>query len=259
ELVSLVQAVDLVDEIVLEPAPPGTSGDEAICAGVEGPNIAVAALAAYRAATGWDAPPQRVSIEKRIPVAAGMGGGSSDAAAALRLAAQAAGRPGDPRLEVIASGVGADVASLLAPGLALMTGAGEQVSPAPALEPFRLLVLVLPERLSTADVYREADRLGLARPPAELAAKHREVETALERGATLAPELLHNDLELAARSLCRGIDDALAAARAAGAQRALVSGSGPTVFGVFPGAEPSVDFDALERYPSARVLRPLTQ
>lgn len=259
ELVSLVQAVDLVDEIGLEPAPPGATGDEAICPGVEGPNLAVAALAAYRAATGWDAPPQRVSIEKHIPVAAGMGGGSSDAAAVLRLAAQAAGRPDDPRLDAIAPGVGADVASLLAPGLALMTGAGERVSPLAALEPLWLLVLVLPDRLSTAEVYREADRLGLGRSRRALREIRGEIEASLELGGDLPPELMHNDLEPAARSLCPGIGDALAAARTAGAQRVLVSGSGPTVFGVFRGGEPSIDFTALERYPAARVLRPVTR
>jgi 4-diphosphocytidyl-2-C-methyl-D-erythritol kinase len=76
--------------------------------------------------------------------------------------------------------------------------------------------------LSTADVYREADRLGvrddLATPEADIRAGARPVV---------------NDLEPAARSLCPSIDDALAAVRALGAEHALVSGSGPTVFGVF--------------------------
>lgn len=258
ELVSLVQAVELADDVALEPAPPGAREDEAICAGVDGPNLAVTALAAYRAATGWDAPPQRLTIEKHIPVAAGMGGGSSDAAAALRLAAQAAGAPDDPRLHRIAPGVGADVASLLYPGLVLMTGAGERVAPTAALAPFTLLVISLPARLSAAEVYREADRLGLPCRGEELKARQRELEAALDRGGGLPRELLCNDLEPAARSLCPAIGEALHAAAAAGAQRALVSGSGPTVFGVFPGREPSVDFTALRGYPGARVLRPLT-
>ena len=96
-LVSVVQALSLADELTLEPAPPEASADEVVCPGVEGPNLAARALALYREATGWDAPPQRLTIEKRIPVAAGMGGGSADAAAALRLAAHAAGTPDDPR------------------------------------------------------------------------------------------------------------------------------------------------------------------
>src|SRR3954471_7817773 len=88
-LVSVVQAVSLADELTLEPAP--GAADEVVCPGVEGPNLAAAALAAFRARTGWAAPPQRITIVKRIPVAGGMGGGSADAAAVLRLAARAAG------------------------------------------------------------------------------------------------------------------------------------------------------------------------
>ena len=111
-LVSLVQPLSLADDVALEPAA-GTV-DELICAGVDGENLAVAALAAYRAATGWDAPPQRVTIIKRVPIAAGMGGGSADAAAVLRLASAAHGRSHeDPAhralLAQVAAGLGADV------------------------------------------------------------------------------------------------------------------------------------------------------
>lgn len=257
ELVSLVQAVDLADELVLEPAPTGTRGDETICPGVEGPNLAAAALAVYRRASGWNGGPQRLTITKRVPVAAGMGGGSSDAAAALRLAAQAAGSPEEPRLAGLAPGLGADVASLLRPGLVLMTGAGERISPVPAREPFTLLTVVLPHRLSSAEVYREVDRLGLPRSADELAAIHRRLQAELQGDGGLPLELLHNDLEAAARSLCPAIDPVLEAVRAAGAQRTLVSGSGPTVVGVFGGAEPAVDFAALRRCPPAQLLRPL--
>ncbi len=222
-LVSVVQALSLADELTLEPA--GGDGDEVVCPGVEGPNLAARALALYREATGWDAPPQRLTIEKRIPVAAGMGGGSADAAAALRLVAHAAGRPVPPEL---APRLGADVASLLRPGRVLMTGAGEHVEP---LAPASLGVLVLPveAELSTPAVYREADRLGLTRSHAELAQLD-----GLVRVGTWAPE---NDLQDAARSLCPLIDAALEAARAAGADHSLVSGSGPTVVGLFGGAD----------------------
>ena len=69
--------------------------DEVLCPGVEGPNLAAAALAAFRDATGWDGPGQRVEIVKRIPVAAGLAGGSADAAAVLRLCSRRSGL-GDP-------------------------------------------------------------------------------------------------------------------------------------------------------------------
>jgi len=222
-LVSVVQALSLADELTLEP---GTRIDEVVCPGVEGPNLAARALALYREATGWDAPPQRLTIDKRIPVAAGMGGGSSDAAAALRLAAHAAGRPAPREL---APRLGADVASLLRPGRVLMTGAGEHVAPLAPPPPLGVLVLPVAAELSTAAVYREADRLGLTRSHAELGQLD-----ALVRVGTWAPE---NDLQDAARSLCPLIDTALAAARDAGADHVLVSGSGPTVVGLFAGSD----------------------
>ncbi len=222
-LVSVVQALSLADELTLEP---GTGADEVVCPGVEGPNLAERALALYREATGWNAPPQRLTIEKRIPVAAGMGGGSADAAATLRLAAHAAGRPVPPEL---APRLGADVASLLRPGRVLMTGAGERVEPLGPPPPLGVLVLPVAAGLSTPAVYREADRLALVRSHTELAQLD-----ALVRVGTWAPE---NDLQDAARSLCPAIDAALAAARDAGADQALVSGSGPTVVGLFGGLD----------------------
>ena len=228
-LVSVVQALSLADELTLEPAPVGAREDEVVCVGVEGPNLAARALALYREASGWDAPPQRLTIDKRVPVAAGMGGGSSDAAAALRLAAQAAGAPGDPRAAALAPRLGADVASLLRPGRVLMTGAGEHVEPLPPPPPLGVLVLPVDAALSTPAVYREADRLGLARPPAELA----EWDARVREGAWTP----HNDLQDAAHSLCPAIGAALAAARAAGADHVIVSGSGPTVAGLFAGPE----------------------
>jgi 4-diphosphocytidyl-2-C-methyl-D-erythritol kinase len=228
-LVSVVQALSLADELTLAPAPPEASADEVLCPGVEGPNLAARALALYREATGWDAPPQRLTIEKQIPIAAGMGGGSADAAAALRLAAHAAGTPGDPRAAAIAPRLGADVASLLRPGRVLMTGAGEHVVALAPSPPLGLLVLPVDAQLSTPAVYREADRLGLVRGHAKLA----QLDT-LVRAGTWAP---HNDLQDAARSLCPAIDAALAAARDAGADQVLVSGSGPTVVGLFGGAD----------------------
>jgi 4-diphosphocytidyl-2-C-methyl-D-erythritol kinase len=226
-LVSVVQALSLADELTLEPASDGAGEDEVVCPGVEGPNLAARALALYREATGWAAPPQRLTIDKRIPVAAGMGGGSSDAAAALRLAAHAAGAPGDPRAAVLAPRLGADVASLLRPGRVLMTGAGEHVEPLGAPPALGVLVLPVDAALSTPAVYREADRLGLARGPRELA----EWDARVRAGDWP----VHNDLQDAARSLCPAIDDALDAARAAGADTVLVSGSGPTVVGLFEG------------------------
>jgi len=237
-LVSLVQPLSLADELELGPA--GGEADEVVCPGVEGPNLAAVALERFRAATGWDAAPVRLTITKRVPVAGGMGGGSADAAAALRLAATAAGRDlaaSARELHGIAVQLGADVPSQLGPERCLMTGIGEGVRPLGDPPPFGLLVVPSAHTLSTPAVYAEFDRLGLGRDPDELDRLSGQVPGAARDRSLLAERLLHNDLEAPARSLCPPIGDALAEVRSSGAVRAMVSGSGPTVFGLFPGAD----------------------
>ena len=225
ELCSLFEPLALGDLIAVSEA----ERDEVVCAGVAGENLATRALAALRE-QGWDGPPQRIEIEKRIPVAAGLGGGSADAAAVLRLAAgEVAG------LEEIAAKLGADVPSQLTPALALVRGAGERVERLP--EPLPHAVVLLPDGggLSTAEVFAEADRLGLDRGAAELDDLAERLRAAANAGASpLAyAELLVNDLEPAARSLRPPIGEALDALRTAGAAHALLTGSGPTAFGLF--------------------------
>jgi 4-diphosphocytidyl-2-C-methyl-D-erythritol kinase len=238
-LVTVMQSISLADELMLEPAPEGAAEDEVVCPGVAGPpeaNLAAAALRAFRAATGWDAPALRLTIAKQIPVAAGLGGGSADAAAALRLARQASGQGDEQLLQELAEALGADVPAQVAPGRWLATGAGEQLTPlSPPKPPFGVLVLPLAAKLSTAAVYAEADRLGLARDRETLAERRTELSAALEHGTPLpaATELLHNDLQRAAVSLCPAVAEVLREARATGADLALVSGSGPTVIGLF--------------------------
>ena len=225
ELCSLFEPLALADLIEVREA----AEDEVICAGVEGENLGLRALRALRE-HGWESPPLRIEIEKRTPVAAGLGGGSADAAAVLRLAA---GEVAD--LEQIAAALGADVPSQLTPSLSLVRGAGESVELLP--EPQSHAVVLLPGGggLSTADVFAEADRLGLGRGDEELTDLAQRLRSAAGAGASpLAyPELLVNDLEPAARSLRPEIGDALDALRGAGAPHAMLTGSGPTAFGLF--------------------------
>jgi 4-diphosphocytidyl-2-C-methyl-D-erythritol kinase len=233
-LVSLVQPLSLSDELELSPAE--GDADEVVCPGVEGENLAARALAAFRAETGWDGAPVRITIAKRVPVAGGMGGGSADAAATLRLAAAASGRT-NADLRAIAIALGADVPSQLAPERCLMTGIGESVRRLGDPAPVGLLIVPSDRALSTPEVYAEFDRLGLGRDPDELDRLSGQVPGAAREGSLLAERLLHNDLEAPARSLCPAIGDALADVRASGAVRAMVSGSGPTVFGLFGGPD----------------------
>jgi 4-diphosphocytidyl-2-C-methyl-D-erythritol kinase len=164
-----------------------------------------------------------------------MAGGSADAAAALRLAmAVAPGRAEE--VEQIAVELGADVPGQLMPGVALGTGAGEIVEHFEPLAEHAFVVLPSSEfELSTPDVFREADRLGLQRPDAELDALYEELVGALGPDTELPEQLLVNDLEAAAVSLCPWCGSALEAMRAAGAGQAMVSGSGPTVVGIWWG------------------------
>ncbi|MDQ6806687.1 MAG: 4-(cytidine 5'-diphospho)-2-C-methyl-D-erythritol kinase [Actinomycetota bacterium] len=237
ELVTLFQPVSLADEITLSLI--GGSGDDVVvCPGVDGPNIVERALAELRS-RGWDAPRVRVEIRKRIPVAAGMAGGSADAGAVLRLAVTAHSPPGFRCVVApeVARTLGADVPSQLVPTPLLGSGAGEVVEPVRARAEHAFLILPSTERLSTPAVFAEADRLGLSRSSDSLAGCRGALEAALAAGPELPFELLINDLEPAARSLCPSIDGALDHTRSLGADVALVCGSGPTVAGIFWGAD----------------------
>jgi 4-diphosphocytidyl-2-C-methyl-D-erythritol kinase len=264
ELVTVMQSISLADEVTLELSPAGLVDDEVICPGVPGPpgaNLAAVALAAFRERARWQGPPVRVRIDKRIPVAAGLAGGSADAAAALRLVQLASGL-GDERLLLdLAAGLGADVGAQVSPGRWLATGAGERLQALPApRSALAMLVLPLAVGLSTAAVYAQADRLGRARGQAALAEREARLSASLADGACVPVdrELLHNDLQQAALSLCPQIEQALAQAREAGADLALVSGSGPTVVGLFlarAGEEPDECLRRAQRAAGALATR----
>lgn len=258
-LVTVFQSVSLADALELEVLDAG--GDVVVCPGVEGENLAQLALAALRE-RGWSGPPVRVTIDKRIPIAAGMAGGSADAAATLRLAmAIAPGRAEE--VEQIAARLGSDVPSQLLAGVALGTGAGEVVERFEPLSRHAFVVLPSPYELSAAAVFSEADRLGLARADDQLEARYDRLAAALAAGESLPGELLVNDLQAAAVSLCPWSGEALEAVLAAGAEHALVSGSGPTVVGLWWGAQcaqqAAAAAERLRRsHPQAVVAEPVT-
>jgi 4-diphosphocytidyl-2-C-methyl-D-erythritol kinase len=230
EIASLFASLELADSLAIEPAP--APPDEVIAPGVEGPNLVQTAIDALRGELGGDLPPLRVAIEKRIPVAAGLAGGSADAAAVLRAANRIAGDPLDPAaLRRVAARIGADVPSQVEPRHALVTGAGENVE-ALELPPLALVLVPAATGLSTAAVYAEADRIPTTRDELDPAAIRTLAGLA---PAELAAEL-ENDLEPAALSLRPELEETLAAVRDSGALAARVTGSGPTVFGVYADA-----------------------
>lgn len=249
ELCSLFASIDLADELLVEPLESGR--DEVDCEPpVEGPNLALAALARYRETVG-SLPPLRVRIVKRIPVAAGLAGGSADAAAALRAANRLAGSPlGPAALRALAVQLGSDVPSQVEPAHALVAGTGEQVARV-ELPPMAFVLVPSDRGLSTAEVYAEADRIAATRERLDPAALRALVEEAA--GIADLATSMENDLQAAALSLRPELAEVRAALVERGALAALVSGSGPTVFGVF--ADPADAERAAQAIPNGFVAR----
>ena len=176
-----------------------------------------------------------IRVDKRVPVAGGMAGGSADAAATLVACNELWGLGlGPDRLERIGRALGADVPACLTGGIALGTGRGDHMAPLECPGTRHHWVIALAhEGLSTADVFAEFDRAAQGAPaPAAQgapAAPTDEELADLTGPARLAGPRLVNDLTAAALSLRPELGGTLNAARAAGALAAIVSGSGPTV------------------------------
>ena len=231
ELATIFQAVGIYDEVTVSAA------DSLVISGL-GPfadriptdetNLAWKAAELVARACGEE-PNIHIQIDKSIPIAAGMAGGSADAAAVL-VACDAYWNAGIPRdqLDAMAATLGSDVPFMLHGGCALGIGRGDVLSPAMTRGSFHWVFAIFDEGLSTAQIYEKTDDMrGLEfevepEVPTELL-------SALARGdAPALGRLLHNDLQLAAttsrpqlgRVLEQGID--------LGALGAIISGSGPT-------------------------------
>ena len=226
EVVTVFQRLDLCDRISVEPAP------ETTVDGFAEDTIVRRALDGLAAPHGW-----RIRIEKRIPVAAGLAGGSSDAATALRLANAQLEQPLEPAaLSELAARIGADVPFFLADGPQVGTGDGTQLEPVALPQDF-VVLLLLPKgerKHSTAAVYEAFDRRGGEDGFAERAARLRAALGATRRPRDLA-QLPPNDLASSPHA---------EELRALGAFRADVSGAGPVVYALF---HRRADAEAAER------------
>jgi 4-diphosphocytidyl-2-C-methyl-D-erythritol kinase len=215
ELVTVYQRVDLGDRISVEPAV-GTSIE-----GFAEDTIVRNALGRLDAPHGW-----RVRIDKHVPVSAGLGGGSSDAATALRLANAQLPEP-LPADQLVQLGrqLGADVPFFLHDGPQLGTGDGTSLTPLELPQDFAVLLLLPRDahKTSTGDVYAEFDRRRGDAGYEERVTALRATLAAVRRPRDLAA-LPPNDLASSPLS---------AELRAHGAFRADVSGAGPTLYGLF--------------------------
>jgi 4-diphosphocytidyl-2-C-methyl-D-erythritol kinase len=230
---SLFASLDLADDVLVQPS--DGPADTIVCEGVQGPNLAASALAAFRAEVP-SLPPLDVRIDKRIPIAAGLGGGSADAAAVLRVANRLTGEPFDAdALRALAAPLGSDVPSQVEPTHALVAGTGEIVEPI-ALPPLAAVLVPQEEGLATADVYAQLDRMEGWREQLDIEA----VRAAIESDPSGWDTAFENDLQPAAVAMRPELGVVIAGLRAAGALVARVSGSGPTCFGLFKDREAAV-------------------
>ena len=227
ELATVFQAVDLADRLVLEEADELTMTTTSGELPVDSSNLALRAATALREAAKVNRG-VRLHLDKRIPVAAGLGGGSTDAAAVL-LGLDRLWNLRWPRrrLAEVAKTLGMDVPYFLGGGVAVGTGRGEELAKAAGMP--LALVLVNPGRpLSTAAVYGRVTPAMYSRG----GMTDRMVEALRSRKPAKVAASLYNGLEAAAAGVCPELARMKAALLAAGALGTLMSGSGPTVFGV---------------------------
>jgi 4-diphosphocytidyl-2-C-methyl-D-erythritol kinase len=225
---------DPSDEIRLEDAP-GDSGVTIRCDAPGVPlepekNLCGKAVFAYCNAAGMDVPDIEIHLEKHIPVAAGMGGGSADCAAVLRLLQERFHALSQEQLEAAAFSLGADVPFFLNPRPSHVTGAGEHHTPVDGLPEHLPLLLAAPQfPVSAAWAYKHMDLArAIAEPP-----RTDELIDALRHDCEAAARFMRNDLEHALFvkfPLLVILRDFLLAQ---GALRVMVSGSGPTLLALF--------------------------
>lgn len=227
---TVMQAVSLYDTLILTHGGAGltlTCTDPAVPS--DATNLVLRAAGRFFKETKLPVPDLHLHLRKRIPSQAGLGGGSSDAAAVLRaLRTLYAPDISDGRLETLAARLGSDVPFFIRGGTQLATGRGEVVSPLSPLTAGWFVVVKPDEGYSTAEMYRRLDE-----PGSVLVRNSRYMQDAVAANNVHAVAVeLHNSFErvVPKDSSLRTIKDAL---RAQGALGTLLSGSGSAVFGLF--------------------------
>jgi 4-diphosphocytidyl-2-C-methyl-D-erythritol kinase len=228
EIATVLQAVDLFDRLTVDP-------DETLSLNTDDPelptddgNLVMRAARLLQKAAGVDRG-ARLRLHKRIPVAAGLGGGSSDAAAALTGLNRLWGlRWPRPRLQELAVELGMDVPFFLGTGRAVARGRGEQLATLPGGGGYALVLVNPRAPLSTKEVYGRVPVGWHAEPTGT----ERVIEALRRRNVGVLAAALTNNLERVVEPVLPVIGRMKAALLAAGALGAIMSGSGPTVFGL---------------------------
>jgi len=243
-LATVFQAVGLHDDVSVEPAEDWgvtINGPYSDLVPADDTNLAMRAARLLASEAGIDVP-VHITIDKDIPVAAGMAGGSADAAGAL-VACDALWGVWSSKtaLEDLAAELGSDVPFALLGGTAMGSGRGDQLAPVLGRGRYAWVFALSDVGLTTPEVYAECDRLrsGLRVPAPTPSAS---MMTALRLGdATLLGRALSNDLQPAALSLQPRLEEVLAVGMDNGALGGIVSGSGPTVAFLVSDTERSLD------------------
>lgn len=231
-LASLVVFADVGDRLTLEPAPAfefAVEGPFADALVLEGNNLVVQAVEALARAAKAPMPAVRLTLDKQLPVAAGLGGGSSDAAAALRLLRDYAfPEIGDETLLAILGRLGADGPMCLAARPVTAEGRGDRLGPAPTLPELHAVLANPGFECPTGPVYAAFDRAGRF-----VAVERGDLRCVYEAAADLAADLAgcRNDLEAPAAAVTPGVGAVLSALRETPeALLVRLSGSGATAF-----------------------------
>jgi len=244
DLFSLMVPINLVDRLTFSSGPPGI---HLTCHGIPVPdnesNLVVRAAKTFFSRIGRN-PSLVMSLAKNIPVAAGLGGSSSDGAATLKVLNKLYGEPLDADgLAETALTLGADVPFFLYNLPSIARGVGERLEPIPAWPEYWYVIVTPPVSVSTAWVYNNL-KLELT------TSKNDYIVNPLRKDWSAIGTVLENDLETVTTARYPVIKSIKKAFVEAGADGALMSGSGPSVFGVFRSEEAA---RRAERYISSRV------
>ncbi|NLE80095.1 MAG: 4-(cytidine 5'-diphospho)-2-C-methyl-D-erythritol kinase [Rhodococcus sp.] len=231
ELTTVFQALSLSDTVTVAPADRlsvTVRGDDAESVPTDSSNLVWKAAELLAAESGYDAD-IAITIDKGIPVAGGMAGGSADAAAALvALNELWELEMNRDELAMFAAELGSDVPFSLHGGTAMGTGRGEKLLPVLSRNEFHWVLALAKGGLSTPTVFRELDRLRAQGTPPRLGGPEALMQALAAGDASALAPLLGNDLQAAALSLAPALRRTLRAGVTAGALTGIVSGSGPT-------------------------------
>lgn len=239
DVATAYQAVSLYEDVIAEPADDFsvsfTGPIDTSAVPTDESNLAIRAARLVADASGYRGG-VRLTIEKHVPVAGGMGGGSADAAATLLAVDTLWGTAlGRDELLRLAAQLGADVPFAFAGGTAVGTGRGDELSPALAKGEFRWVLALSDSGLSTPAVYRALDehreryRADIAPAPTTPVVEANVLQALRAGDPDLLADCLHNDLQAPAMRLQPSLAETLEIGEKAGALAGLVSGSGPTV------------------------------